>query len=557
MTSRRARFAVVMAGAALVAMGGAVQVCCGVEPDYLWWEGENPETTNFPDQSWFSSSTFKDTAHQLSEGDWLSISGKRGKDEAFARYKVSVGKAGTYGLWTRKFWKHGPFRWRFDETPWQTCGRDVALADSTYLREHLGANWVFLGKVQLKRGDHRFELRLLAGEGEDTTACFDCFLLTQTPFVPRGKLKPDERSGLAAEGWFAYEPVTSASDAESLLDLRSLNEKEAGLHGFVGRKGADFVLGDGTPVRFWGVNIGPNNVDQDHDSIDLLAQRLARFGVNAVRCHGPVFDASGDPAKVDARRLDNIFYLVAALKKQGIYTTVSFYFPLWFDIKANYGIDGYQQAGDKKPFALLYFNDRMQEIHRSWLRGLLSTRNPYTGRTLACETAVASVEIINEDSVFFWTFTKKSVPEPQWRQLESLFGKWLVNRYGSLDKALAAWGKARLPEDSPQQGRIGVYEAWHMTSAGADQGGSDKRRRVSDQVRFLTELQRDYYAKTVAFIKKDLGYGGLVSCSNWQVTDPARLDALERYTYTAGDIIDRHGYFGGEHKGDGASYSVR
>jgi hypothetical protein len=34
-------------------------------------------------------------------------------------------------------------------------------------------------------------------------------------------------------------------------------------------------------------------------------------------------------------------------------------------------------------------------------------------------------------------------------------------------------------------------------------------------------------------------------------------DALERFTYTAGDVIDRHGYFGPQHKGDGASYSVR
>jgi hypothetical protein len=524
--------------------------------DYLWWEGEATESTNFPSQSWFSPSTFKETAHLLSGGDWLSISGKRGKDEVFARYVVEVRRAGTYSLWTRKFWKHGPFRWRFDDEPWQTCGRDVALADSTHLRQHLGANWVFLGKVELEPGRRRFELRLLAGEGDETTAAFDCFLLTPTVFVPRGKLKPDERSGLAAEGWFAYESMTAAGDAEPLLNLRGLNEREAGASGFVGRRGSQFVLGDGTPVPFWGVNVGPNNVDQGPESIDLMARRLARFGVNAVRYHGPIFDSSGDPARVDARRLHNIFYLVEAMRRQGIYTSLSFYFPLWFDVKPGYGIEGYPEGGDNKPFALLYFNERMQEIHRSWLRQLLSTPNPHTGRTLAYEPAVASVEIINEDSFFFWTFTKKNVPEVHWQRLEALYGGWLAERYGSIEKATAAWGGARLAEDAPQDGRMGIYEAWHMTSAAIGQADAAKRRRTADQVRFLTELQRGYYERTVKYIKRDLGYGGLVACSNWHVTDAARLDALERYTYTAGDIIDRHGYFSGEHKGQGASYSV-
>ncbi len=527
-----------------------------VGADYLWWEGEATEATNFPRQSWFSPSTFVETADQLSGGDWLSISGNRGKDEVFARYVVEVRAAGAYSLWARKFWKHGPFRWRFDNGAWQTCGEDVALADSTYLRQHLGANWVFLGKVNLKPGRRRFELRLLAGEGEATTACFDCFLLTQGVFVPRGKLKPDERSGLAAEGWFAYEPVEAVAGAESLLDLRPLNETEAGVHGFVGRKGKDFVLGDGTPVRFWGVNAGPNVVDQGHDLVDLLAGRLARFGVNAVRYHGPIFDASGDPARADAARLDNVFYLVAALRRQGIYKNLSVYFPLWFPVRPDYGIEGYADSGDRIPFALLYFDKRMQEIHRAWLRQLLTTRNPYTGRTLARETAVASVEIVNEDSLFFWTFTRKNVPEVHWRRLEGLFGAWLVRRHGSIEKALAAWGGAGMPEDSPREGRAGIHEAWHMTSAAINQADDAKRRRISDQVRFLTELQRGYYEQTVDYIKKELGYGGLVSCSNWQVSDPATLDALERYTYTAGDLIDRHGYFGGEHEGQGAAWSV-
>ena len=36
---------------------------------------------------------------------------------------------------------------------------------------------------------------------------------------------------------------------------------------------------------------------------------------------------------------------------------------------------------------LLYFDERMQEIYKSWARGLLRTTNPYTGVPLADEPA--------------------------------------------------------------------------------------------------------------------------------------------------------------------------
>jgi hypothetical protein len=96
-----------------------------------------------------------------------------------------------------------------------------------------------------------------------------------------------------------------------------------------------------------------------------------------------------------------------------------------------------------------------------------------------------------------------------------------------------------------------------MTSDGLKVGGPGKVKRVGDQVRFLAELQRDFYARSAKYIKQDLKFGGLVNACNWTVADPNLTGAIERWTYTAGDVIDVHGYFGGEHKGEGADYSVR
>jgi hypothetical protein len=525
---------------------------------YIWWEGEEPVETNFPKSTWFSTGAISESKHLLSNNQWLTNEGNRSGAEAFAKYEVTIPESGTYDFWVRKFWKHGPFRWRFGTEEWQTVGRDIALADSVTLTTNIGANWVSVGSVTLPKGKIPFEIRLLAAQGESLTACFDCFLLTQIPFVPRGKLKPDEKSGNADDGFFAWEPEIDTFQDDALLDLRSLNESFAGVNGYVRNDGSQFVLGDGTPVKFWAVNVSSGIAGLNRKSIEYLARKLAKNGVNMVRFHSPLFDSS-DPMLLDEKKLDDLLFLIAAMKNEGIYTSLSFYFPLWFDIESHYGIPGYDTINNKRPFALLYFNERMQEIYESWLKKLLAAKSPYTNLTLAQEPAVAIIEIINEDSFFFWTFTKSNVPQVHWDHLETLFGKWLMERYGSLQKAFAEWGNLRVSGDDISQNKAAIYEAWHMTGDAIRQSNANKVKRVGDQVRFLTELQRSYYTKVANIIHNEFGSKSLVSPSNWHVTDPYTLDALERYTYTAGESIDKHGYFSGEHtSSDGThSYSVR
>ena len=143
-----------------IVMGIAVAVLSAEAADRgtIWWEGEDTAETNFPTTSDFSPRTFANTAHLLSEGEWLSNSGARTGPEAYATYEVDVPADATYDLWVRKFWKHGPFQWRFGDAAWTTCGRDIALADSTYLRTHLGANWAYLGEATLRAGRTTYEL---------------------------------------------------------------------------------------------------------------------------------------------------------------------------------------------------------------------------------------------------------------------------------------------------------------------------------------------------------------------------------------------------------------
>lgn len=513
--------------------------------DWVWWEGEAAASQNFNGRD-FAARNYGDKREALSGGDWLCNGGAVGAEPVTATWKVRVPADGEWQLWARKFWKHGPFEWRFDGGKWSACGRDVGLADNVVLAPNICANWVALGPAALKAGERTFEVRLAAKQGEPGTACFDCFLLTRVPFSPRGKLKPGDRTGLAEKGWWAWEPDADAFSKEALLDLSFLNEKEAGAKGFVKAKDNEFLLGDGKPVRFWGVNCGPDVWGLGRAGHESLAGRLAKCGVNLARLHGPLFDTR-DPSKIDAKALDNLHSLVAALKKRGIYVTLSFYFPLWVDASPAFGLDGYDAIENKHPFAAIYFSPKFQERYRGWAKGLLSAKNPYTGKTLAEDPAVAMVELVNEDSVFFWTFAERNVPEAQLAIVEKAFGGWLDKRGG----LAAGWPK----HARDAAGRAGLFPAWDMTAQGANQNAA-KKARMAAQVRFLAETQRAFYADTAAWLRKELGVRSLISASNWRTADEAQLGAIERWTYEACDVVDRHGYFNGKHDGPRASYSV-
>jgi len=524
--------------------------------DYVWWEGEHFATSTFPKNAPFAPRNLGGNAKLLSNGDWLNANGPTGIQPPTATWKITVPADGEYAFWVRKFWKHGPFKWRFDSMPageWRECGPDAALADDTPLAKFVNANWVSLGAVTLPKGQRTFQVELILGTGKDWGAGFDCFLLTRGPFTPNGATKPGVKSGRADEGFFPFEPDPDNFADNALIDLRPLNEPVAGQSGFLKRSGKDITLADGTPTRFWAVNVGTSNAMQDRTSIDYLARRLAKLGVNMVRFHSAMW-SDQDVTRIDPAKLDALQYLVAAMKKHGIYTTLSFYFPVWADGQ-KLGLEGYDAMPDKRPFALLYFNAKLQSIHRGWLHQLLTSPNPHGGRPLAEEPAMGMVEIINEDSLFFWTFGKKNIPAHHWTQLEALFTQWLARKHGSLAGARKSWGNERAPGDTDD--RAALYEVYHMTSAGVRQGSDGKRRRVGDQVQFLAELQRGFYEATTAYIRNDLKYGGLVVASNWHVADGNTLNAVERWTYTAGDVIDAHGYFEPEHKGDGSAYSVR
>jgi hypothetical protein len=348
---------------------------------------------------------------------------------------------------------------------------------------------------------------------------------------------------VASKGWFAFAPKADPF-AESPMDLRFLNEKFAGEHGWIAAKEGRFIhSADAQPVRFWAVN-GPGREDKDRAALRRTARLLAKYGVNLLRRHGAIFDKEGE---LDPAAVKRTIATVEEMKAEGIYSHLSIYFPLWFTPRADHPwLEGYD--GQKHPFAALMFNPAFQEKYRAWWKALLTTPSEATGKTLAEDPALFGLELQNEDSFFFWTFDARNIPDPQLRLLEKQFGAWLVSKHRSLDATFARWKGQKAPRDLPAEGRIALRPLWNIFN--------EKTARDQDTAEFLLEVQTKFYRETVAFLRQ-LGFKGLITPSNWATASPEVFGPLEKLSYTTGDFIDRHGYFECNHKGENAAWSVR
>ncbi|MCX7419288.1 MAG: hypothetical protein NT013_07095 [Planctomycetia bacterium] len=511
----------------------------------IWVEGEKPTKSTMNRHPWWYDQVKKD---QLSGGDWISNFADK-KPAGEAEYSVTV-EGGKFEFWVRANPTATKLSFQLNDTDWKPIefeknARDAANIAGDGKLDLRFIAWVKVGSVELKRGANVIRFRMHSDNSNH--GGLDCFVFSAEPFTPRGILKPGEiaksvEGNKSDKDWFAFDPSSDKFESSSAIDLRFLNEKSAGEHGYIAAKDGHFVHSQtGEPVRFWAVN---GAAAKSRDELKREARQLAKYGVNLVRLHGPMFDKRGE---VDPAKIQRAFDVVEAMKAEGIYTHFSIYFPLWLDPPTDLDwLPGYD--GKTHAFASLYFNAKFQDKYRSWWRALLTTPNPATGKRLIDEPAVFGAELINEDSFFFWTFNEKNIPDPQLRMLEQQFGDWLKTKYGSLDKAFAAWKDQKVARDVPTAGRIGFRPLWNIAH--------ERTPRDQDTAQFLTELQRRFYDESSQFLR-GLGFKGLITASNWATASPEVFGPLEKFTYTAGDFIDRHGYFGCRNEGEFSEWSMR
>lgn len=509
---------------------------------YVWVEGESATEKTVTRNPWYE--TVPKAA--FSGGGFLAHFDETKPGEA--TYSFEAPAAGEYSLWLRANPNETRIEFALNGAEWQPVSVTNAVQKFTLAGWDMRfMAWIDAGKAVLKAGRNEMKIRL---DGKPKPhGILDCFVFTQVPFTPWGIEKPKaaaatrKQASADEENWFDFAAKIDPSATNTAIDLRHLNERFAGELGrIVVRDGKFQHEKGGKSVRFWAVNGPPH--DLKGAELAACAKTLARYGVNLVRIHGAVADEKTGEVRLES--VQHLVEVIEAMRAEGIYTHLSIYFPLWFRPAGGQDfLEGYD--GGKNPFASLMFNPTFQNKYEAWWCAVMTAKMS-NGKPLFSEAAVMSVELQNEDSLFFWTFSEGNLPDPQMRMFEKQFGDWLARKHGSIEKAFEAWGGGKLARDNAAEGRVAFRPLYEMFSK--------KTARDRDTAAFLLETQRAFYTRASKYIHS-LGFEGLITCSNWNTASPEVFGPLEKYSYTIGDFIDRHGYFGCRNAGLFSEWSIR
>lgn len=366
--------------------------------------------------------------------------------------------------------------------------------------------------------------------------------------------------------WFSWESKQDY-DTPSEIDMSDWLQAPAGRHGRIIRKGNHLIY-NGKSIKLWGLNLCYSSCAPEKSLSEKRARFYSKYGINSVRLHkyadGPGWQGIQGPdsfLEFDPTALDRMDYHVAQFKKHGIYTKLSSTFGVKLGPKDSRYIPYMDEfgklTGNRKRLSTghgsVFLSREVQDIQIHQIVKLLEHKNPYTGLTYAQDPAVVVVELFNEDSVLFFGTLRILQNIPTLRQRSAKrFSEWLMTKYDSENALIAAWGRDALNsfgnegitgESLSKKTIVPAGNPWFYDPKQLAGSQKHKRIRMYDTMKFLYELQNDFYSRYVAAIRAT-GYKGEILGSNWQ----AGRDVSHYYNlhsdYLVG-LIDRHNYFGG------------
>jgi hypothetical protein len=300
-------------------------------------------------------------------------------------------------------------------------------------------------------------------------------------------------------------------------------------------KGENYVDAKGQPVRFWGINLVA--LYPEHVQADTLAADLASLQINLVRPHHllrPSKDWAPDMTsgalvlynkdtsrEFDPVALDRFDYLMAALRKNGIYIALSTHFTrqfrvddvdilktddadrrAWRDAMADvntmtdwrYVMDVYK--------LLPVIDERAALLSEEFIKNLLTHVNPYTGVAYGSDTQMISLEVLNETSLEYWIVCQGKFPD-YWQA--KFMEKW---------KAFAAANGIE-PGD--------FYKP-----------ADDKAKEVRGK--FLRQLDENYFKRMKAAVRSIKCDVPMAFTNLWRGDNPLAIEAQNA------DFIENHSY---------------
>ncbi len=512
---------------------------------WIWVEGEKPVKSTMHRHPYWYDQVKRD---QLSGGDLISNFADQPGE---ASYRFTAPSAGEYELWVRANPIQAKLSYRLNDDRSWTPSTSTRGLDSTNIATDGKPDlrflaWARAGKVSLKKGTNGIRFRM--DSSNNNHGYLDCFVLTNEPFTPRGAVKPDQfaaaarRVAAANKGWFAFDPKPDKFSAASGIDLRALNEKTAGDGGFIAVKGSQFVhsqdgRADSVLGRQRAVEQGTRR--PAHRGTDAgQARRESRpRPPRLLRRQGRRRSRRG-PARPRRRRGD---------EGRGHLQPLLDLLPALAETKARHSLaEGLRRPEDPLRRALL--QQGVPAAVPEVVEGPAADAQSLDRHAADRRPGRRGPGNHQRRLVFLLDVQPRAIPDPELRLLEAQFGDWLTQKYGSIDRALRAWGGQKVNRDRPAEGRMGFRPLWNMFN--------ERTARDKDTARFLVESQRGFYHDTYQFLR-GLGFKGVITASNWITASPQVLGPLEKYTYTVGDFIDRHGYFGCHSQGEASEWSIR
>ncbi|MBN1422678.1 MAG: beta-galactosidase [Planctomycetes bacterium] len=371
-----------------------------------------------------------------------------------------------------------------------------------------------------------------------------------------------------AEGWYAFRPANDAGP--SAIGMEDWFDRPAGKRGRIQRKGETLIYG-GKPIKLWGLNLCFGNCAPDKALAEKRAAFYPKYGINSVRLH-KYADGAGwsgiqsreSCAEFDADALDRMDYQVAKFEEAGIYVLLSAHFGAlklgpadrkYVPYLEEFGSFGGRNDRIATPHSAIHYSPELQDVHIRQTVNLLRHRNPYTGKTYAEDPAIAFIEIINEQSILFFTSMAPLKASPTLRKdVARRFSDWLRKRYGSQATLREAWGEKAFDcfaregfETSGESIDAGTVlplgNPWFWDPAQLAGSQSLRRRRLLDTLLFLYETQCAFYDR-YAKAARDAGYKGEILASNWQA-GRALSHLYNLHSDARAGTVDRHNYFGG------------
>ena len=173
---------------------------------------------------------------------------------------------------------------------------------------------------------------------------------------------------------------------------------------------------------------------RDRKTTEAFVRQLKMQGYNMIRFHyldATLLEGSQEDCRLNPKTLDKFDYLIACMKRNGIYANIDF---MASRIGYAHGNSWTAKPGDKRQFKLdIFFQPSVRENWKQGVRALLTHVNPYT-KTRLIDDPVLAVAVSYNEQEFAWGFDNFHQARGEWQT-------FLKQRYGTIDALRRAWGR--------------------------------------------------------------------------------------------------------------------